>query len=146
MESKFPLMYPDILLRAAVFIDAEANTALQIDALGITFTQYRILQNIADGATVQAAVAHILAVSHPAMSRHVKNLEADKLITRTINADMRREHHLELTKRGEALRKRAEQVLSKHLRKTLAPISSSARTSAMTTLQKTINACAHNAE
>ena len=143
MESKFPIIYPETLLRAAIFADAEANSALRREHIDITFTQYRILRTIGDGTSVPVAIAHQLAVSHPAMSRHLKNLEAAKLITRAVNENVRREHHIELTKKGAALRKEAEQVIAKHLRKTFTSISPSARMSALTTLEKTIAACAH---
>ncbi|OGG62206.1 hypothetical protein A3C87_01285 [Candidatus Kaiserbacteria bacterium RIFCSPHIGHO2_02_FULL_49_34] len=146
MESKFSLSYPDTLLRAAVFIDAEANTILRAAGITITFTQYRILRHIASGTTMPTVLAHLLAVSHPAMSRHLKNLEASKLIKSSIHTDSRREHHITLTLKGTKLCKDAEQTLAKGLKITLADISPSARTSVLTTLEKTIIACAHVAE
>lgn len=89
-----------------------------LDALGLTFPQYLVLQVLweRDGRTV-GALAERLSLEPSTITPLVKRLEASGLVTRKRAADDERRVHVTLTDRGQALRADSvcisEQVIAK---------------------------------
>jgi DNA-binding MarR family transcriptional regulator len=81
--------------------------------LGISFAQYKILHSITERPYIkQKDIARMLGQTEASISRHIKRMYDDGLITTKQRSDDRREHITELTRRGERLSRNASRILN----------------------------------
>ncbi|WP_323766663.1 MarR family winged helix-turn-helix transcriptional regulator [Antarctobacter sp.] len=90
------------LAKAQAKLNAQASRILR-DHAGITITQWRIIAVLGDtGRCTSAQLSRLTAMDKGLISRNVKTLAADGMITITRDASDNRALHLDLTDRGRA--------------------------------------------
>lgn len=92
----------------------EADQILQ-EQLGLTFSQYKIMQTIQESPRVQQrALALSLGQTEASISRQVKLLRDKQLIIMRLNPHNHRQHLTQLTMRGERILDAAHKAVSRY--------------------------------
>ncbi|HVS58150.1 MAG TPA: MarR family winged helix-turn-helix transcriptional regulator [Candidatus Saccharimonadales bacterium] len=104
-------------------LSREADQILQ-EQLGLTFSQYKIMQTIQDSPRVQQrALALSLGQTEASISRQVKLLLDKQLIVMRVNPHNRRQHLTQLTVRGERILGAAHTAVSRYYAHVLGQLS-----------------------
>jgi DNA-binding MarR family transcriptional regulator len=90
-------------------------TEFALDEADVSLTQYRILQYLYLGRTIQSDLAFHLSVSKQSVTRLVDPLVDKGYITRKVDPDDRRRVIHTLTAKGERVLARTDAVLEKYL-------------------------------
>ena len=111
------------------------EAAAEMEALGIEGKEFFVLDGIVEHP-YPARIARRLAMSRPAVTLHLRNLEKKGLVRRDIDvADLRR-HRLTLTAKGEVVSGKAKQVIAKKYAARLARLDESERAEFSRLLEK----------
>jgi DNA-binding MarR family transcriptional regulator len=88
---------------------------LALDEAGLTRIQYRILQHLRHGHSIQSDLAFRLAVTKTSVTRLVDTLVAKRYLTRSVDpADRRRVIHA-ITPKGQRVLARADTIIERYL-------------------------------
>lgn len=88
---------------------------LALDEAGLSRTQYRILQHLRHGHSIQSDLAFRLAVTKTSVTRLVDTLVAKRYLTRSVDpADRRRVIHA-ITPKGQRTLERADTIIERYL-------------------------------
>jgi DNA-binding MarR family transcriptional regulator len=94
-----------------------AGNSILIEQVGYGFSHLRLLKTIAHlHNPTQQMVARELNQTQAAVSRQIKLLIEDGLVSSTVNPKNRRERHLRVTTKGQLVANKAKKVASKELR------------------------------
>lgn len=106
---------PGYLLHHLSFVlDRQSDQLLQ-DALGIGFSQFKILLALKWHENVQQrAIAEYLGQTEASVSRQIKLLQKQGLLMSTVSPRNRREHITRLTAKGNRLAERGKELLNSY--------------------------------
>ena len=90
-------------------------TEIALAEADISLTQYRILQHLHLGRTIQSDLAFHLAVSKQSVTRLVDTLVEKRYLTRRVDPDDRRRVIHAITAKGERALARTDAILEKYL-------------------------------
>lgn len=112
-----------VLQHVATMMARHDDRVLQ-EQLGIGFSQFKILNVLKDNLHIQQrAIAHLLGQSEPSISRQIKLMIEQGLLTIRVRPENRREHLTTLTARGERFIDEAVNILARHHSPVFADIS-----------------------
>ena len=112
-------MYPAsslgyLLHHLAFVLSRQSNEALQQN-LGIGFSQFKILMCLGHGGAIrQRQIAEDLGQTEASVSRQIKLLHDQGLLTTTVNPGNRRQHHTRLTAKGSRIIEHALVILNNY--------------------------------
>lgn len=105
----------EAVMRLKSAFERASNKQL-VDKVGYGISHFRLLKAIAHhSAPTQQAVASELGQSEAAVSRQIKLLIEDGLITIKVNPKNRREHILGITSKGQSKARSAKKIMKVHL-------------------------------
>jgi DNA-binding MarR family transcriptional regulator len=90
-------------------------TELALDEAAMSLTQYRILQHLRHGHTIQSDLAFRLAVTKQSVTRLVDTLVEKRYITRRVDAADRRRVLHAITAKGKRALDRADAIIERYL-------------------------------
>ncbi|PID32030.1 hypothetical protein CR970_02675 [Candidatus Saccharibacteria bacterium] len=112
-----------LLQHVAAIVDRHADQVLQ-ERMGIGMAQYRVMLVLrASPGTLQKQVAEALRQTEASISRQVKLLVADGLVTSRVSQANRRQHLTALTPRGLRYIDEADRVIAGIYADALSPLS-----------------------
>jgi len=118
MATKTPLSDINRNLHRLVFSMDKMAEELLSAHFDVTFSQFRMLMGVEKGKlTCQSHIAKFFGLTPAAISRQIDLLTEKKLIVSKTNHENRREHILELTKKGKGATKKAIELFDHQFQK-----------------------------
>lgn len=112
MQSSDDLAY--LMQHVATMLARQDDQVLQ-EQLGIGISQLKILNVLRYRPHMQQkAIAHALGQSEPSVSRQIKLMYKQGLLTIRVRPENRREHSTQLTPRGERFTEEAAKILERY--------------------------------
>jgi DNA-binding MarR family transcriptional regulator len=111
------------------------DATIEIEELGIEAKEFFVLDGV-DEQPYPAQIATRLAMSRPAVTLHLRNLERKGLLRREIDPVDLRRHRLILTEKGEDITAKARNVLSEKYAARLARLDGDERSEFSKLLEK----------
>jgi DNA-binding MarR family transcriptional regulator len=111
-ENKLPSII-DIIARLAFRIERQSDQVL-LEQLGVGFSQYKILHVLEFHPDFkQKQISKILGQTEASVSRQIKIMRKNGLVTSVVNPDHKRDHLTTLTIKGMKLREASNVILAK---------------------------------
>lgn len=115
MEFEDPIQHMSYLVNHLATVLARQSDQVLLEQLGIGFSQFKILQVLKKQPHIQQKkIAAHLGQTEASISRQIKIMMQDGLLTARVSSQNRREHITTLTPRGERFVDESIRILNKY--------------------------------